>query len=159
LEKLSKRQITSKIEPNSVFGDFVTSLNRNAIEVATHHREFASKLESNIELPLKSRCDSDAQWAKVKLGASNLNKNYGLWNNEAAFVKSTKDYQEKLSKVDKLAGLPGAKSEKVEKATALMEAAKLEWESEAKLAFAVVFVDLEIRNDGQIKIGISKELL
>ncbi|KAL5037715.1 hypothetical protein RTP6_005105 [Batrachochytrium dendrobatidis] len=138
LSRLSKRTFNDKIDPDyigtlgTLWGEIL-----HATSVVANARSNLAKEILKLEYTFRTRCDKDqdAEWSKVKQSLSALSANY-----ESDFVKLTKDYADKIVKVEKY----DAKSKK--KATSqvdkklldmmsTLESAKNQWETEAKRLF------------------------
>ncbi|KAI8928067.1 Muniscin C-terminal mu homology domain-containing protein [Entophlyctis helioformis] len=138
LAKLSKRTFADKTDPDYVgtVGGLWNEIISATANAAKSRSTFASQL-SSIESAFKTRCDKDEEgnWPKVRQGSSALSANY-----ESEFVRSTRDYAEKILKVDKLDAKNKKKvgaqiDKKMQDAMTLLESAKSQWETEATRQF------------------------
>ncbi|EGF79066.1 hypothetical protein BATDEDRAFT_90049 [Batrachochytrium dendrobatidis JAM81] len=120
LSRLSKRTFNDKIDPDyigtlgTLWGEIL-----HATSVVANARSNLAKEILKLEYTFRTRCDKDqdAEWSKVKQSLSALSANY-----ESDFVKLTKDYADKIVKVEKY----DAKSKKKATSQGKLNAKKFE---------------------------------
>ncbi|KAL2917344.1 hypothetical protein HK105_203008 [Polyrhizophydium stewartii] len=139
LAKLSKRTLSDKVDADLIgtVGGLWTELLTTTANVSKARAAMAADI-AKFEAAFRTRCDKDPQgeWHKVRQGQSALSANY-----EADFVRITKDYADKIARVEKLDSKTKKRSgtqqveRKVLDAMTAADTAKLHWEAEATKLF------------------------
>eukprot|EP00842_Homolaphlyctis_polyrhiza_P007057 jgi/Hompol1/940/HPOL_004132-RA len=100
LAKLAKRTLNEKIEPEytGTVANLWTELTNTTAASAKSRANLAAEI-AKIEAAFKGRCERDAlgEWSKVKQGMGALSPNY-----ESEFLKLTRDYADKMTKLERL---------------------------------------------------------
>lgn len=126
MAKLSKRKLSEKTDPSfTLFSPVWSELLSGVADIAKARSDYARDISLKVENAFYKRTEGDPEWAKAK-----QNSYFG------PFIKSTKIYSEKISKLRKaeVAGKQG----KLDKAMADVCELKPAWEREASGVIDVV---------------------
>ncbi|KAI8907193.1 Muniscin C-terminal mu homology domain-containing protein [Gorgonomyces haynaldii] len=133
LGKLAKRTLSDKTDPESTTFNLIWNQFLNQLQEQSNARlQYAKELVEKVEMVIKQRSDKDPDWSKFKQGLGPLTANF-----ENQFQKATKDYAEKLAKLEKpeKGWKWGNKSEKMERRVRDLEQLRQTWIPEANKQF------------------------
>ncbi|KAI5845733.1 Muniscin C-terminal mu homology domain-containing protein [Morchella snyderi] len=123
LNKLAKRTIQGDGSDLGVFQGPWTRIASSTTALATSHQEFAQRIDTEVERPLRDFTNRNAEWSGMKNMEMTL----------AAAAKSVDQAEEKSEKIKRRG--QKAKHAQVAEAAKGVESANSEWESQAPFAF------------------------